>query len=66
MKDYKKLDANEKRAFVRELIREGVLTGIKASETRFMKEAECVDLIESALKEKGGSSAIDIDRKSVV
>jgi|13_taG_2_1085334.scaffolds.fasta_scaffold17787_1 hypothetical protein len=65
MKDYKKLDANEKRAFVRELIREGVLTGIKASETRFMKEAECVDLIESALKEKGASGSGAIDMKEI-
>jgi len=48
----KDMDALELRAFMRLLIRDGKITGMKSAETKHLKKDECLEWIEDALKDE--------------
>ena len=63
-KSIKDMNADELRAFLRLLIRDGKIKGMKSSETRVLKREECLEWIEEALgeeKEKSSPSSYDMD-----
>ena len=64
-KAIKDMNADELRAFLRLLIRDGKVKGMKSSETKYLKREECLDWIEEALKEEeeatSSSPSYDMD-----
>lgn len=56
-KAIKDMDALELRAFMRLLIRDGKITGMKSAETKHLKKDECLEWIEDALKDEGKTGA---------
>ena len=64
-KAIKDMNADELRAFLRLLIRDGKVKGMKSSETKYLKREECLEWIEEALKEEeettSSSPSYDMD-----
>lgn len=65
-KAIKDMNTDELRAFLRLLIRDGKIKGMKSSETRVLKREECLEWIEEALKkEEKTSSSPSYDIKEI-